>query len=183
MNDSIYAGLWKRFLATIIDVILFIPIYYLVEILISNFLSSSTTPSLFPLFDLFFNILVSLLPTIVIFMIQIHFLVSKWQATPGKRIMSIFVGHKGDGIKISKLSAFFRVLLRGIVLSIFPIGIGFLMIDFIPFFRISEFINYTITGLCLISPALLSLILVISTKSKLTIYDLICSSRVYNGRT
>jgi len=47
---------------------------------------------------------------------------SSWQATLGKRIMNIFIGHKEDAIVIPTHKAFFRIIFKYIVILLFILG-------------------------------------------------------------
>jgi len=109
---------------------------------------------------------------------------SSWQATPGKRIMNIFIGHKGDGLAISKIKAFFRVILRYVVLLLFMLGASFL-IDENKIFNDTSFFDLQIIelGTLLIIPTVINLFSLLVGSDKITIHDFICTTRVYNGKT
>lgn len=193
MTESIYAPISKRLLAFILDIIILLPIYFILQFLMTMLLAIGIGQrSFIPYLDILFIVITFTMPAFIIFMIQVHFVVSRWQATPGKRIMSIFIGHVGNGVKISKLASFFRILLRSIILILFPLGLSVIFTDqiikYFFSFDLRELIdlfgniNYTIVGICLMLPAILSIILAIFSKTKLTIYDLLCGSRVFNGK-
>jgi uncharacterized RDD family membrane protein YckC len=84
------AGFWLRFLALILNLILFIPISWIVVIVSMH--------SVIPI-----N-----LDNIALMVFSVIFLASHWQATPGKRFFSVYVIRAEDGGPIGLGRAFYR---------------------------------------------------------------------------
>lgn len=124
--EPVYAGFWRRFLATIIDGIILGILYGIIsKIFVSNVVVSPESGNFI---DLSGNLLTINLITAIIFLIYYSaFESSRLQATPGKRVLSLVVT-KADGQPIS----FFQALVRNFCkyISAIILFIGFLMAAF-----------------------------------------------------
>ena len=146
-----YAGFFVRLFATVIDMIITAPIIWALFHIIGLDLGEMPTldqilsgqqipetPSLRIADFISWTISISY---------SVYFLTSKYQATPGKRILNIYVATiKGEKLLVNKCFArFFASILSGLLL-----GVGFLMIAF--------------------------------TKEKTALHDIICGTRVFDGK-
>lgn len=130
-NNEIYAGFVVRVCATLIDMVVTAPIIW------AAFHIIGFDPSHLPTIE---QMLAGIQPEetpekraadfaswIISISYSVYFLTSKKQATPGKRIMNIYVATK-DGKKLSVnrcFARFFATILSGILC-----GVGFLMVAF-----------------------------------------------------
>lgn len=102
-----YAGLWPRLMAHNIDMLVLLPLYYI----LSFFISSNSL--LFP---------ICLILTMIY---EIYFIGSNWHATPGKRAVKIqVVNEKGEGLSYAKSAL--RTLNK--LFSVITLIIGYLFI-------------------------------------------------------
>ncbi len=115
-SDIKYAGFWRRAVASTIDTVIFIVpsmalIYICLKILS---LLSGEDYSLHAYsqgnIPLYVSIITQILAGLFWLFIYSIFLSSKWQATPGKRIMHAYVASK-DNIRLSFKKAAFRAVL------------------------------------------------------------------------
>lgn len=117
-----YAGFWIRVAACIIDYIIFLAVIFatLYLFIVANFAQDMTSL-------LEENGWVSILAMLLFALYYILFTASRWQATPGKRLMGIYVA-KADGDRIGygrSLWRFISYTFSGITLYI-----GYLMVAF-----------------------------------------------------
>lgn len=96
MRDVVYAGFWRRLAAHIIDGIICWVVLFLFGWIVSGLSLTSTSP------------LSLWLPETIGVVYSSFFLASKWQATPGKRLLSVYVGALENGGRISAGKAIFR---------------------------------------------------------------------------
>ena len=105
-NKIEYAGFWRRAFAISIDTILYMIVSFIFSYLIIKIFSaiegSSYTYGMYARNDLPSLLMYSLqiLNALLYLLIVSYFLTSKWQATPGKRIMNAYVAD----VNISPLS-------------------------------------------------------------------------------
>jgi uncharacterized RDD family membrane protein YckC len=128
---QIYAGFWVRFCATVIDMIITTPVMW------AAFHLVGFDPSHLPTLDqMLAGIQVEETPAkraadfvswVISISYSVWFLTSKKQATPGKRIMGIYVATK-DGKPLSVNLCFARFFMT--ILSALLCGMGFVMIAF-----------------------------------------------------
>ncbi|MFT6077715.1 MAG: putative RDD family membrane protein YckC [Rickettsiales bacterium] len=129
MNQEIYAGLWVRTKAAIIDMVITAPLLLVILYLIGfDFQSLSIQKTLAgaPPENLIEKI-ADFASWVISIAYSVYFLTSKQQATPGKKIMGIYVGTR-DGQKLSLNHCFARFFAT--VLSGMAFGIGLVMIAF-----------------------------------------------------
>ncbi|MDA0782613.1 MAG: RDD family protein [Rickettsiales bacterium] len=131
-NKVQYAGFWRRALAGLIDFAILNVVAYFLAAIISYILYYSFTGKGYCCFeqynfdknyDIFYHhkdvFLTQLfLYTIILSVVCAVFLVTKWQATPGKRLMKIYVVHM-SGNKISFVRAILRTSLPLLIICIF----------------------------------------------------------------
>lgn len=131
-SSRVYAGFWVRVFAYMID---------------STILSASVFVAslLLPALDMYSLQLFAIITGIAY---QVYFFTGKWQATPGKRMLGMYVIDANHGGPITALKAVARYFAT--ILSSFLLGIGLIMVAF--------------------------------TREKTALHDLICSTRVLNGR-
>jgi uncharacterized RDD family membrane protein YckC len=129
--DKIYAGFWVRFAAALLDMLITAPViwaaFYIIGFDFTNMptmeevflgVQPEETPE---------NRVADFVSWIISITYSVYFITSRYQATPGKRIMNIYIATK-DGQKLSVnrcFARFFASILSGLLL-----GIGFLMIAF-----------------------------------------------------
>ncbi len=130
-NQEIYAGFWVRLCATFIDMIITAPIIWAafhiigfdmtslptVEQMLEGIQPAETTEKR----------IADFVSWIISIAYSVYFITSKQQATPGKRIMNIYIATK-DGRKLTVnrcFARFFASILSGLLL-----GVGFVMIAF-----------------------------------------------------
>jgi uncharacterized RDD family membrane protein YckC len=133
-NDQYYnqfAGFWVRALATLIDMAITMPLMWAMLHIIGFDMSSLPTLDQIlagaeiektPL-----TRLADFLSWVISISYSVYFITSKKQATPGKRILNIYIATK-DGKKLSVERSFARFF--GSILSGMIFGIGFFMIAF-----------------------------------------------------
>ena len=134
-GQGIYAGFAVRLVATFIDILVTTPLilamFYIVGL---DFTAMPTTDQM--LDQIFSNAqpvqnttqkIADFISWIILISYSVYFLTSNKQATPGKRIMNIYVGTR-DGQKLSVNRCFARFFAS--ILSSALFGIGFLMIAF-----------------------------------------------------
>ena len=150
-DQIIYAGFMVRFFATLIDMVITAPLiwasFYIVGLDLSSMLTMDQILSGEEIKETTTQKVADFLSWIISIAYSIYFLTSKNQATPGKRMMNIYVATK-DGQKLSInrcFARFFCTVLSGVLL-----GAGFLMIIF--------------------------------TKEKTALHDMICGTRVFHGK-
>lgn len=107
----IYGGFWVRLMAHNIDLMILLPVYYLLGFLID------TNKTLF------------LVCGCVTLLYEIGFTTSKWQGTPGKKMMHLQVTDKHQN-KLSLGKAVFRTFTKA--LTMLTLFIGYAMIAFHP---------------------------------------------------
>lgn len=117
-TGSRYAGFWVRAGAYLIDLVVINIAAFLIAFIIA-FVGAALTGSTG---DTGF---ISLIGVLVAIAYYIYFGSGKWQATPGKRALGIYIV-RTDGAPISGTLAFGRYL--SYVLSGLPLGLGFLMV-------------------------------------------------------
>ncbi|MES2676933.1 MAG: RDD family protein [Pseudomonadota bacterium] len=130
-NQEIYAGFMVRLVATFIDMIITAPIIWAAFHIIGFDMSHLPTleqmmAGVEPVKNSKDKIADFISWTISI-TYSVYFITSKQQATPGKRIMNIYIATK-DGKKLSVnrcFARFFASILSGLLL-----GVGFIMIAF-----------------------------------------------------
>jgi hypothetical protein len=130
-NQEIYAGFVVRLVATVIDMIITAPIIWAALHIIGFDMSHLPTieqvMSGVQVKETSETRMADFTSWIISITYSIHFITSKQQATPGKRIMNIYIATK-DGKKLSVnrcFARFFASILSGLLF-----GIGFLMIAF-----------------------------------------------------
>ena len=128
---QMYAGFWVRFFATIIDMLITAPVIWAAFHIIGFDMSHIPT-----LEQMLAGVQVEktaadraadFVSWVISLAYSVYFITSKQQATPGKRILNIYIATK-DGQKLSvnrSFARFFASLLSGILL-----GVGFIMIAF-----------------------------------------------------
>ena len=132
MNEKkIYAGFWIRTFAGILDLVFLLPPVFLIAYFLSD--SSYATINVGDdwknySFDASGNLHLADLIAYVISIIYIaYFLASNKQATIGKRILGIYVGHK-DGSRLNKNKAIGRAVASMITSA--TLGLGFIIVIF-----------------------------------------------------
>ncbi len=130
-NDQIYAGFMVRAVATVIDMIITAPMvwaaFHIIGFDFSNLPTVEQMLSGVQIAETTEKRAADFVSWIISITYSVYFITSKNQATPGKRIMNIYVATK-DGQKLSLnrcFARFFASLLSGILF-----GIGFLMVAF-----------------------------------------------------
>ena len=184
MSNPLYAPLWRRIAASVIDTSFFVSLLFGILFVSYNLFSPKVPLSLLSVFDLVLLILSIFIPFMLTLILEVLFISSTWQATPGKRVMNIFIGHKGDGLAISKFKALFRISVRYIVILLFMLGASFLINEQEIFNQTSLFdLKIIELGVLLIVPTVINLFSMMVGTDKITIHDFICTTRVYNGKT
>jgi uncharacterized RDD family membrane protein YckC len=124
-GPRVYATFWKRLAAYGLDAVILAICGFMLALVITIFAVASSgaeaAKETIEQHDLLFNGIGALVGIFY----YVHFLSSPQQATPGKRIMGIYVIRK-DGARLSPLFALGRYLAAA--LSALPLGFGFLMI-------------------------------------------------------
>ena len=155
-KQEIYAGFTVRFVATIIDTIFTLPLIMVIfsvvgiefsDITSINQMMEEIASNALPIAEEASQKIADFVYWVILMSYSIYFLTSDKQATPGKRIMNIYVATK-DGNKLSLnhcFARFFASILSGLLF-----GAGFLLIIF--------------------------------TKEKTALHDLICNTRVFYGK-
>lgn len=172
MGDVQFAGFWRRLGAFILDSLIYgIPLFLLKTALVGK---DAITP------------LGQLVSAVVALIYTAYFLTSGWQATPGKRIMSIYVISQRDGGRINMATAFLRYLvLYG----------GNLLIEILAVCRPDSFALSSAAGVSTtLSPAYNALLgltcfymfaialMVGLMEQKTGLHDLVAKTRVIHGR-
>jgi uncharacterized RDD family membrane protein YckC len=150
-SSEIYAGFFTRCGAAIIDMIITAPVIWaLLHLVGFDFSHMPTLEQMLsgvPVEKTTEDKIADFVSWVVSISYSVYFLTSKKQATPGKRIMNIYVATE-DGKKLSTNRAFARFLAS--ILSGLLFGVGFL--------------------------------LVLITKEKTALHDIICKTRVFYGK-
>lgn len=120
-----FAGFWIRTGAAIIDGLILMVIFFLLE-KITGFsffqpLYNNTQEPAQPA-------LLVIVTNLIWLLYFILFVASKWQATPGRRVFNIYVTTKDGAGKISLLRSIGREL--GSIVSGLLLGIGYIMVAF-----------------------------------------------------
>ncbi len=118
------AGFWIRFVAALIDGLIYGFVWFIISMPLSAaMLASGQVPhaSDMPLSPL------NVISTTISFAIEAAFLSSAWQATPGKRILGIYVIRE-DGGRLTFANAFGRCLAK--LLSYVILFVGYIMAAF-----------------------------------------------------
>ncbi len=133
-NQKIYAGFIVRAFAAIIDMLITVPMVlvmlYLVGLAGFDFSHLPTVEQMFSDAEIEVTTekrIADFISWVISIAYSIYFLTSERQATPGKRIMNIYVATK-DGQKLSLNRCFARYLAS--LLSLILFGVGFLMAAF-----------------------------------------------------
>lgn len=145
-----YAGFWRRLSASLIDILITMPIIislsylfgldkYVALELDENIQILAQNPN-----AIFFRFLVDVISVIILAFYSVLFITSNKRATIGKMVFDIQVVDV-NGNKLTKMRALMRFL-SSIILTSLTLGIGLIMIAF--------------------------------TKEKTSLYDLVCSTRV-----
>ena len=130
-QDKIYAGFWVRVAAALIDVIITSPLAFAILYIIGVDIAELGT-----LEQVIDGVapeptkaqrIADFISWVVAISYSVYFVSSKSQATPGKKIMNIYIATV-DGKKLSVNQCFARFL--GTVLSGLLLGAGFLMVAF-----------------------------------------------------
>jgi uncharacterized RDD family membrane protein YckC len=131
-----YAGFWRRFVAYVIDAAIFyVPFLILQFVLLkvltittgydySNLSFFSATPSIENKSEATINNIVFVIQSAVYIYIYKFFLLSTWQATPGKRIMNIYVVDT-NGNRLTDNKAILRTALPLMLTGFFVIYGGY----------------------------------------------------------
>jgi len=134
VNGEIYAGFVVRLVATIIDTLITLPMIWAMFYVIGlDFSAMPTTDQMLdqilsdakPIVENTTQKIADFISWVVMIFYSVYFLTSEKQATPGKRIMNIYVGTI-DGQKLSVnrcFARFFASILSGLLF-----GAGFLII-------------------------------------------------------
>lgn len=180
MTDSVYAPFWRRSLALIIDLIFFSFLFYVIlKISYNLFFPNIRNIYSVSFFDMIFILCTFFIPILFTVMLEIIFISSPWQATPGKKTLNIFIGHKADAIAISKFKAFCRILLKYLIILLTLVGVSLMRhknVEILGFAAVQA-------GVLLVSPAILSIFSTLFGKEKMSIHDFVCTTRVYKGTT
>lgn len=143
-NSVEYAGFWRRAVAYTLDGLIFIPvtiaIYFACLYSVDQFIGDGSwdVRSLLYVNEINeVNVYGSLVSSLVVacFMTAIYgwfYSYSKWQATPGKRIMSAYVVGKKKHEKVSVKQGFFRtaiIALLGLIMALTQFGFDVTMLD------------------------------------------------------
>lgn len=110
-DEVIFAGFWPRLMAHNIDLIILLPVFYLLSVFIKE------------------NSALYLVCGFLTLLYEVGFISSSWAATPGKRIMKIRVTNARIGV-IGWPRSLARSLIK--VLSIATLFIGYAVIAFHP---------------------------------------------------
>jgi uncharacterized RDD family membrane protein YckC len=130
-NGRVYAGFWVRLSATLLDMLITSPIiwaaFYIIGFDFANLptveqmmagIEPEETPE---------KRVADFVSWVISITYSVYFITSKQQATPGKRIMNIYIA-TADGQKLSLNRCFVRFFAS--ILSGLLAGIGFIMIAF-----------------------------------------------------
>ena len=145
-EPRLYADFSIRLLAIIIDTFVFLPVSYIVGALIPG---------------LFYQALVSLIITGTIYTL---FLSGPWQATPGKRLVGIYVMHQ-SGRALTNKEALERFL-------------AYIM----PSLPLYSSVQGGIMNVAMIWLLLIWFLPVITTRQRTGVHDLLCNTRVVLGK-
>ncbi|MBL6664334.1 MAG: RDD family protein [Rickettsiales bacterium] len=172
-----YASFWRRILAFIIDGIFFSFLFYaILKISHSLFYPNINNSQNMTFFDIIFLLCIFIIPVLFTIMAEILFISSPWQTTPGKKTLRTFIGHKENGVAISRFVAFARILLKYLVILLFFMGISLLKNQELALMGLEA----AKLGIILITPTILNIFSVMFGKEKLTVHDFVCTTRVFN---
>ncbi len=189
-EDPIYAGLLVRLMAALIDVIIMTPIVWAVARLIG------AEPTQMPSFNEMLEgvsppeattaqRIANFLSWIIVIAYSVYFIISKKQATPGKRMMNIYVATK-DGQKLSVNRASARILVSILSATLFLFGVALLTFAFIYLKTVSlsifSYLFISIIVLFVSSLCMYGLLIIAFTKEKTALHDIICGTRVFYGK-
>ena len=174
-----YAQAWKRFVAQVVDGIIFVPFNYLLMFSLSKqYLLQNT---------IFFSVMA------LYYLVALY---SSWQATPGQRLMKIYLITK-EGLKPSFVKVFFRYF--AFIFPIFPAIIPSFYILLLTPEELATKVNgqhyqyihelvfsfYAVLAIIIIAVAVLLLIWyvpVLFTKEKKSMPDMLCGTRIVKGK-
>jgi uncharacterized RDD family membrane protein YckC len=185
-----YAGFWRRFLACLIDGILIVlPSYFITKLVFSLLKFILPGASAWTFEDYannqlpYYVTLISGIPSLIFlcFAFAWFFACYKWQATPGKRIMKVYVVNK-DGSKVSYRTGFLRTFLPAVLYwTVAIIKIVLYPID-IP--QADVLVDKTSLMLDCVAIILLLVwyLAIVFTKEKTAVHDMILGTRVVRGK-
>lgn len=160
MNNVSYAGFWRRLAAQLIDgLVVVIPC--MVAAVIGAFIGGYLLANLFSL--------------VIIVVYYAKMLASSWQATVGKRVMNVYVVDATTGGRLSPLHAAGRYFVFagfGSILALMPLSAD-------------GHSPQPIAGLLSaihLAYILLLVLTVVFSREKTGIHDMICKTRVLEGR-
>lgn len=190
-QNVVYAGFWQRVFAVCVDAVLFCVLVYL-----PLFILASLFPSAY---ENFTSNLDSKSPKLTILSLQLFvyfiasiifacFYSSKWQASPGKRLLNVYV--TSYNLKpISFKRGFFRYFIQS-VFTIFPqilfliSGVDLFILEEDPSFIYNEntYMVSIIAGVVYPLLAILWYLMAVFSAQKTAFHDVICGTRALKGR-
>jgi uncharacterized RDD family membrane protein YckC len=125
--QNVYASFWHRAAAFLIDSMITGPlvlvIFYLVGFDVEQFLNAKNSFSL-EAGDNKISKTQDFVHWVILIFYSVYFLTAKGQATPGKKVMKIYVGNQ-DGAKLTPAKAVMRFVFS--IFSALILGLGFLL--------------------------------------------------------
>jgi uncharacterized RDD family membrane protein YckC len=183
-SNKVYAGFWVRFFSHIVEVfslagvtIIIAPTIAIISFLVYWAMEIQIHHSIISFIEFIAsgsNMIVNILCFVIFSLYVIFFISSDHQATPGQKIMSIYVGRK-NGDKTLLIWSIIRFLM--VYLPIITPIIIWMIIDSSE----ENGLRYMIiAGASLIFLAI-SLLMTIFTKQKTSLHDVLCGTRVFYG--